>query len=133
MRPMLTLTLKDLLLLWRNKAALFWVIAFPLAFGLFYGAIISGSFGPAKLSIAFVDEDKSAVSNALAQKLLPGQPGIHRDDVVAPFEKGLRDDEARPRRIRRRADKGDRFHGLENVRDVGGVVGVVGHREGRRS
>jgi linearmycin/streptolysin S transport system permease protein len=69
MRPMLTLTLKDLLLLWRNKAALFWVIAFPLAFGLFYGAIISRNFVPAKMSIAFVDEDKSAVSNALAQKL----------------------------------------------------------------
>jgi ABC-2 type transport system permease protein len=69
MRPMLTLTLKDLLLLWRNKFALFWVIAFPLAFGLFYGAIISRSFGDAKMSIAFVDEDKSAVSNALAQKL----------------------------------------------------------------
>ena len=69
MRPMLTLTVKDLLLLWRNKAALFWVIAFPLAFGLFYGAIISRNFEPAKMSIAFVDEDKSAVSNALAQKL----------------------------------------------------------------
>ena len=37
MHPMLTLTLKDLLLLWRNKAALFWVIVFPLIFGLFYG------------------------------------------------------------------------------------------------
>ena len=69
MRPMLTLTLKDLLLLWRNKTALFWVIAFPLAFGLFYGAIISRSFGAPKMSIAFVDEDKSAVSNALAEKL----------------------------------------------------------------
>src|SRR6185295_9101512 len=69
MRPMLTLTLKDLLLLWRNKTALFWVIAFPLAFGLFYGAIISRSFGAPKMSIAVVDEDKSAVSNALAEKL----------------------------------------------------------------
>ncbi len=67
---MLTLTLKDLLLLSRNKTALFWVIAFPLAFGLFYGAIISRSFGSPKMSIAFVDEDKSAVSNALAEKLL---------------------------------------------------------------
>jgi len=69
MRPMLTLTLKDLILLWRNKAALFWVIVFPLIFGLFYGAIISGAFGPATMSIAFVDEDESAVSNALVQKL----------------------------------------------------------------
>ena len=48
MRPMLTLTLKDLLLLWRNKAALFWVIVFPLAFGLFYGAIISRGFRSAR-------------------------------------------------------------------------------------
>ena len=45
MRPMLTLTLKDLLLLWRNKAALFWVIVFPLIFGLFYGALIAGDVG----------------------------------------------------------------------------------------
>jgi len=35
---MLTLTLKDLLLLGRDKTALFWVIVFPLAFGLIYGA-----------------------------------------------------------------------------------------------
>src|SRR6187397_1266374 len=70
MRPMLTLALKDLLLLWRNNTALFWVIAFPLAFGLFYGALLSGDFGqPAKMSIALVDEDKSAVSKVLAQKL----------------------------------------------------------------
>jgi hypothetical protein len=70
MRAMLTLTLKDLLLLWRNKAALFWVIAFPLTFGLTYGAIIASNAGRrAKMSIAFVDEDKSAVSKALAQKL----------------------------------------------------------------
>src|SRR5262245_3306584 len=69
MRPMLTLTLKDLLLLWRNKTALVWVIVFPLIFGLFYGAIISRSFGAAKMSIAFVDEDNSALSNALAKRL----------------------------------------------------------------
>ena len=31
MRPVLTLTLKDLLLLGRNKVALFWVIVFPMA------------------------------------------------------------------------------------------------------
>lgn len=69
MRPMLTLALKDLLLLWRNKVALFWVIAFPLAFGLFYGAIISRNFKPSTMSVAVVDEDQSVVSKALAQKL----------------------------------------------------------------
>ena len=70
MRPMLTLAFKDLLLLWRNKTALFWVIVFPLAFGLFYGALISGDVGqPAKMSVALVDEDESAVSKALVQRL----------------------------------------------------------------
>jgi ABC-2 type transport system permease protein len=70
MRPMLTLTVKDLLLLWRDKGAIFWVIAFPLAFGLLFGAIMGGQMGRrAKMSLAFVDEDQSAASKALAAKL----------------------------------------------------------------
>ena len=43
MHPLLTLALKDLFLLCRNKTALFWVIVFPLAFGLTYGSIIAGA------------------------------------------------------------------------------------------
>jgi ABC-2 type transport system permease protein len=67
---MLTLALKDLLLLWRNRATLFWVIVFPLIFGLFYGALISGDFGePAKMIVALIDEDESTASKALVQKL----------------------------------------------------------------
>jgi ABC-2 type transport system permease protein len=67
---MLSLALKDLRLLARNKTALVWVIVFPLIFGLFYGALIAGDVGqPAKMSIAFVDEDASTISKALAQKL----------------------------------------------------------------
>jgi ABC-2 type transport system permease protein len=67
---MLTLTLKDLFLLGRDKTALFWVIAFPLAFGLIYGAIIGDHAGRrAKMGIALVDEDKSPTSIALADKL----------------------------------------------------------------
>jgi ABC-2 type transport system permease protein len=70
MRAMLTLALKDLLLLWRNRATLFWVIVFPLIFGLFYGALISGDFGePAKMIVALIDEDESTASKALVQKL----------------------------------------------------------------
>jgi len=70
MSPMLTLTLKDLFLLWRNKAALFWVIVFPLAFGLTYGSIIAGVWGDrARMGISLVDEDQSPASKALAAKL----------------------------------------------------------------
>ena len=70
MRPVLTLTLKDLLLLGRNKMALFWVIVFPMAFGLIYGAIIAGNAGRrAKMGMALVDEDQSPASKALSAKL----------------------------------------------------------------
>jgi len=70
MRSMLTLTLKDLVLLWRDKTAVFWVIVFPLAFGLFFGAIMGGQMGRrAKMGVAFVDEDQSAASKTLADKL----------------------------------------------------------------
>src|SRR4030095_4421041 len=74
MRAMLSLTLKDLRLLWRNKTALVWVIVFPLAFGLTYGAIIAGNAGRrAKMGIAIVDEDQSPASKALAAKLAQHQ------------------------------------------------------------
>ena len=67
---MLTLALKDLFLLGRNKTALFWVIVFPLAFGLTYGSIIAGVWGDrARMGIALVDEDQSPTSKALAAKL----------------------------------------------------------------
>jgi ABC-2 type transport system permease protein len=70
MRPVLTLTLKDLFLLRRNKVALFWVIVFPMAFGLIYGAIIAGDAGRrAKMGVALVDEDRSPASKALSAKL----------------------------------------------------------------
>jgi ABC-2 type transport system permease protein len=67
---MLTLTFKDLLLLWRNKAALVWVILFPLIFGLTYGAVIAGNMGRrARMAIALVDLDQSPASKALAARL----------------------------------------------------------------
>jgi ABC-2 type transport system permease protein len=70
MRPVLTLTGKDLLLLWRDKFALFWVFGFPLAFGLFFGAIMGGmGGGRARMGVAVVDEDRTDRSRALIEKL----------------------------------------------------------------
>src|SRR5688572_31698203 len=107
MRAMLTLTMKDLLLLWRNRRVLFRSIVFPLIFGLFYGALIAGDAGqPARMSIAFVDEDKSDVSKALAQKLsdhasvrlvptqAEGQPH-DRDSAIQSVRRGDRSEERR--------------------------------------
>lgn len=60
MRPILTLALKDIKLILRDKAGLFWIIGFPLLMALFFGAIFGGSGGSSvsSVEIAIVDEDK---------------------------------------------------------------------------
>jgi ABC-2 type transport system permease protein len=71
MRRILTLALKDLLLLWRDKFGLFWVIMFPLLMALFFGSIFSGEGStPGSLRVAFVSDNTAeadAYCNALAK------------------------------------------------------------------
>jgi ABC-2 type transport system permease protein len=70
MRSVFTLTCKDLLLLWRDKFALFWVFVFPLVYALFFGAIMGGmGVGRGKMAVAVVDEDGTDRSRALIEKL----------------------------------------------------------------
>lgn len=57
MGSILSIALKDLLLLWRNKFGLFWVVGFPLAMALFFGSIFSGEgSGARSMRIAYVAE-----------------------------------------------------------------------------
>lgn len=72
MNAVFALARKDLLLLYRDKFALFWILAFPLMFALFFGSIFGsdgGGGGRGAISIAIVDEDGSAGSRALATAL----------------------------------------------------------------
>ena len=71
MNAILALARKDLKLLVRDKFALFWILAFPLMYALFFGAIFGdgGDGGRAKMKLALVDEDQSDVSAALAANL----------------------------------------------------------------
>jgi len=63
MGTILTLALKDLRILVRDKANLFWVMFFPLLIALFFGTIFSGSGGSISgMNIAVVDEDNSEYS-----------------------------------------------------------------------
>ncbi|MCP4685127.1 MAG: ABC transporter permease [bacterium] len=81
MSAVLTLALKDLRLLWRDRFGLFWVIAFPLLMALFFGSIFSGQGGSARnLKVAFVGDlgqesqafhDALAASEALSVVRLP--------------------------------------------------------------
>jgi ABC-2 type transport system permease protein len=71
MRRILTLALKDLVLLWRDRFGLFWVVMFPLLMALFFGSIFSGEGStPGSLRVAFVSDntpEADAYCNALAK------------------------------------------------------------------
>ena len=71
MKAILALTGKDLKLILRDRWALFWIIAFPLLYSLFFGAIFGGGGdeGRGSMSIAIVDEDATAESRALIERL----------------------------------------------------------------
>ena len=59
MRAVFTLAGKDLLLLWRDKAGLFWVIGFPLLIAFFFGSVFGGFGGgsTSSMKIGVVNED----------------------------------------------------------------------------
>ena len=71
MNAIVTLALKDLRLLSRDWFGLFWIFAFPLMFGLFFGAIFSGmgSSKASALRVALIDEDQTDGSRAFADRL----------------------------------------------------------------
>lgn len=69
MGRMFTLAGKDLKLLIREKASLFWVMAFPLVIALFFGSIFSGGSGVSGMKIAVIDEDNSDFSTAYIEEL----------------------------------------------------------------
>jgi ABC-2 type transport system permease protein len=70
MSPSLTIALKDLRLLWRDKPGLFWVLIFPILMAVLFGSIFSGMGNQAsKMKIAVIDRDGSAVSKAFVEQL----------------------------------------------------------------
>ncbi len=71
MNGILTLALKDLRLLLRDRASLFWVLGWPLAMGLIFGSIMGGAGARPSggLRIAVVDQDSTASSRAFIERL----------------------------------------------------------------
>jgi ABC-2 type transport system permease protein len=66
---LLTIARKDLKLLARNRAALFWVLGFPIAMACFFGFVSSGAGGRGSLPIAVVDLDRTEYSKSLILRL----------------------------------------------------------------
>ena len=71
MGSIVTLAMKDITLLMRDKAALFWVILFPLLIALFFGSIFGGfgESGSRALSVYVIDEDKTDGSQSFVEAL----------------------------------------------------------------
>ncbi|MFN9877134.1 MAG: ABC transporter permease, partial [Planctomycetota bacterium] len=67
----LSLALKDLKLLLRDRTAAFFILAFPVLMGLFFGMMMSGTSDDnrGKISIAVVDQDTTDLSQAFVKAL----------------------------------------------------------------
>jgi ABC-2 type transport system permease protein len=90
MRALLLLTVANIKSFTRDRAAMFWTLAFPLIFVILFGSIFSG--GSSTRTIGFADLDASPASSALESafssvgslKLEAGS----EDDLVARMKKG---------------------------------------------
>jgi ABC-2 type transport system permease protein len=70
MRTVLTMAVKDLLLISRDWLGLFFILGFPILMGIFFGSMY-GSMGTesAALNIAVVDDDRSEISARFVESL----------------------------------------------------------------
>ncbi len=64
MKPLLALTVANIRSYVRDRAAVFWTLAFPLVFIVMFGLIFQGS-GGARLNLGWVDADGTPASAAL--------------------------------------------------------------------
>jgi ABC-2 type transport system permease protein len=69
LRPVLALAGKDLRLLARNRAALFFALGWPVLIALFFGMIFGGGGERGRMKVGAVDEDGSPASAALLKRL----------------------------------------------------------------
>jgi len=71
MNAILNIAYKDLLLLSRDRMALFFLLGFPVLMGVLFGLMYqsSGRPEPGSVGIAVIDEDQSAMSRALIENL----------------------------------------------------------------
>jgi len=89
-RALWTLTLANIRSYLRDRAALFWTLAFPLIFIVMFGLIFQG--GASRLNLAWVDEDGSTQSGELRTALADAS-GVEledfaREDALAKMRTG---------------------------------------------
>jgi ABC-2 type transport system permease protein len=68
-RAVLALAGKDLRLLLRNRGAMFFAFVWPVLMALFFGVIFGGGGARGRIPVALVDEDRTAGSAKLVERL----------------------------------------------------------------
>jgi len=68
-RAVLALAGKDLRLLSRNRATLFFALAWPVLMALFFGYVFGGGGEKGRIPVVVVDEDRTAESTRLVERL----------------------------------------------------------------
>ncbi len=69
MGPVLSIAMKDLRLLWRDKFGMFWVLFFPLLMAVFFGSLFGGIARRSPIKVAIIDEDRSEASREFVAML----------------------------------------------------------------
>lgn len=82
MRTALTIASKDLRVLTRHKAALFWVLGFPLALAVFFGSVFAGGGAQRALTVVVSDRETTPFTESLLLEL-------KRSDALAVEEAPL--------------------------------------------
>lgn len=90
MENILTIAWKDLLLLSRDRMAMFFLLAFPVLMGVLFGLMYqnTGSPKPGGLAVAVVDEDQSKMSATFIQNLVANEAlKVETTDIESAREK----------------------------------------------
>lgn len=93
MNSILSLAVKDLLLMSRDKVGLFFIVGFPILMGLFFGLVMGGSGSSrSKMPIAVVDQDGSEMSKTFVDILEKNDSitldSLERDDALDQVRRG---------------------------------------------
>lgn len=98
MRNAVTMAIKDLVLLWRDRFGMFWILVFPLVMATFFGAIFGGGGdGVSGMRIAVVDRDGTDGSRAFIESLDDSEAlqVVRTDGEGAPLDVGAARDAVR--------------------------------------
>ncbi|MDP1563708.1 MAG: ABC transporter permease [Pirellulaceae bacterium] len=90
MGNILTIAWKDLILLSRDRMAMFFLLAFPVLMGVLFGLMYqnTGQPNPRGLAVAVIDEDQSQMSEAFLKHLVANESlKVERLELAAAQEK----------------------------------------------